>query len=157
MQGNGIYRRLRLFESDDGRKAVSYILNDRKMHLEPVEIVRKCICKLQGKRLCGVCILQRRITEGFVFPKIKYTEALALLKASAKVLELPNANFWGTHAFRRGFADEALKEGGPGALFFSGGWKGIAALGYAEAQSRGALAAAEWLVEHSDSSASENP
>ena len=70
-------------------------------------------------------------------------------------MKLENAALWGTHAFRRGFAAEALYEGGPAALFFSGGWKGVAALGYADAQTRGAVAAAEWLVDHSDSSGSE--
>ena len=46
----------------------------------------------------------------------------------------------------------ALSWGARGALFYSGGWRGIAAFGYVAAQSRGALAAAEWLVDHSDSS-----
>ena len=55
---------------------------------------------------------------------------------------------WGTHAFRRGWADEALRAGGPTALFYSGGWRGVAAFGYVAAQSRGAIAAAEWLVDH---------
>jgi hypothetical protein len=45
-----------------------------------------------------------------------------------------------------------LKHGGPTALFYSGGWRGIAAFSYASAKSRGALSAAEWLVEYSDSS-----
>ena len=60
-----------------------------------------------------------------------------------------------THAFRRGWADEALKERGVAALFHSGGWRGVAAFGYVEAQTRGALAAAEWLIDHSDSSGGE--
>lgn len=71
---------------------------------------------------------------------------------SAEQCGIERAMDWGTHAFRRGFADEALRAGGPAALFFSGGWKGIAAFGYVAAKSRGALAAAEWLVNHSDSS-----
>ena len=86
------------------------------------------------------------------FAGVQYADALAVLKLAASALELPSAPAWGTHAFRRGFADEALQHGGPTALFFSGGWKGVAAFGYVSAQSRGALAAAEWLVDHSDSS-----
>ena len=43
--------------------------------------------------------------------------------------------------------------GGPGALFYSGGWKGVAAFGYAAAKIRSAMLAAEFLVEHNDSEA----
>ena len=53
---------------------------------------------------------------------------------------------------RRGWADEALQQGGPTALFYSGGWRGVAAFGYTSAKSRGAVAAAEWCIDFSDSS-----
>ena len=69
-----------------------------------------------------------------------------MLKAAASQLQYQNALDWGTHAFRRGWADEALRH-----LFYSGGWRGIAAFSYASAKSRGALAAAEWLVDYSES------
>ena len=75
-----------------------------------------------------------------------------LLEIAAQQAQLPEALAWGTHAFRRDWADEALQHGGVGALFFSGGWRGVAAFGYAQACSRGAIASAEWLVEFSDSS-----
>jgi hypothetical protein len=74
-----------------------------------------------------------------------------LLKTAAANVSLPRPLEWGTHCFCRGWADEALKVGGPTALLYSGGWRGIAAFGYVSAQSRGALVAAEWLVEHSES------
>ena len=123
----------------------------RKMMNEPVEIVRHCICSLQGRQLCGVCTLERRWCSGRIFAAISYHSALALLKTAAKFLKFDNDHMWGTHVFRRGWAEEALKEGGPQALYFSGGWKGVAALGYAEAQTRGAIYAAEWVIDHSDS------
>ena len=146
---------MRLFRDKDGRDTVTYILADRKMQLEPVEVVRSCICQLQGKRLCGVCVVKRRWNDGPLFPDITYREALAFLKLSATHLGLEHGASWGTHAFRRGWANEALQEGGPKALYYSGGWKGVAALGYADDQSRGALAAAEWVIDFSDSSDSE--
>ena len=125
----------------------------RKCYNEPCETTRRCICKMQGRTLCGVCALFSLGESSPVpFADVQYSEALAVLKLAAKALQLRSAGAWGTHAFRRGFADEALQNGGPAALFFSGGWKGVAAFGYASAQSRGALAAAEWLVDHSDSS-----
>ena len=90
------------------------------------------------------------------FGHVSYSEALAFLKAGAVALALPQALHWGTHAFRRGFANDALRAGGVSALFWSGGWRGLAAFGYATAQARGEVAAAEWLVEHSDSSGGES-
>ena len=74
-----------------------------------------------------------------------------MLKACASVASLPKPASWGTHAFRRGWADDVLKVGGPGALFFSGGWRGVAAFGYAQARTRNAMLAAEFCVDHSDS------
>ena len=87
-----------------------------------------------------------------MFPHVSYTEGLAYLKAAAMHLKLGRASEWGTHAFRRGWANEALKAGGATALFYSGGWRGVAAFSYVEAKARGALEAAEWLVKFSDSS-----
>ena len=97
-------------------------------------------------------MLKRRFTEGCIFPNVSYAESLALLKVAAEVCGSERALEWGTHAFRRGWADEALRAGGPAALFYSGGWRGVAAFGYVAAQSRGALLAAAWLVHHTDSS-----
>ena len=83
-------------------------------------------------------------------------EGLAYLKAVAMHLRLERASEWGTHAFRRGWANEALKAGGATALFHSGGWRG-AAFSHVEAKARGAVEAAEWLVEFSDSSDGDIP
>ena len=47
-----------------------------------------------------------------VFPHVSYAEGLAYLKAAAMLLKLERASEWGTHAFRRGWANEALKGGG---------------------------------------------
>ena len=41
----------------DGRAEVSITLFQRKLQQQPVEIVRRCICTLQGRALCGVCAL----------------------------------------------------------------------------------------------------
>ena len=151
LQGKGEHSEVRLSESGE----VVVELKRRKMHLSPVLVVRRCICKLQGRSLCGACVLRRRWCESRIFPGATYVDSLALLKVAAEECGFERALEWGTHAFRRGWADEALKAGGPTALFYSGGWKGVAAFGYVAAQSRGAMRAAEWLVEHSDSSEGE--
>ena len=109
-----------------------------------------CICSPQGRRLCGVCILARRWTPGCIFPEITYTEGLAVVEAAAELIGLSSPLAWGTRCFRRGWADGVLREGGPGALFYSGGWKGVATFGYANARTRGARQAAEFCMDHSD-------
>ena len=140
------------FTGEDRRTCVLRFAH-RKSFNEPCETTRRFICHQQGRLLCGVCTLfSLGETEAAPFSGVQYADALAVLKLAAAALQLRNASAWGTHAFRRGFADEALQQGGPTALFFSGGWKGLAAFGYVSAQSRGALTAAEWLVDHSDSS-----
>ena len=101
------------------------------------------------RSVCGVCVLSRRWASGRIFPEITYTDGLAVLKAAAELTGLPSPLTWDTHCFRRGWADDVLREGGPGALFYSGGWKGVAAFGYANARTRGALQAAEFCVDHS--------
>ncbi len=122
----------------------------RKIHFETVPVTRRCICKLQGPRLCGVCIVRRRLLDaggGRLFPEISHALGLVLLKAAAEKLGVERASEWGTHAFHRGWADEAFKSGGATALFYSGDWRGLAAFGYTAAKTPGALAAAEWLVD----------
>ena len=73
-----------------------------------VQVWRVCVCGLQGKRLCAVCILHKRYREmAPVFPDVRYEDALAYVKITASKLGLPRALEWGTHCFRRGRADLA--------------------------------------------------
>jgi hypothetical protein len=152
LQGCGTHSRVDIVPpSVASARQVSITLFDRKLQKHPVVVTRRCICELQGSRLCGVCVLHRRWVVGPLFPSLTYADGLALVKAAAAEIGLNQPLTWGTHAFRRGWADEALRAGGPAALFYSGGWKGVAAFGYVAAQSSSALAAAEWLVDFSES------
>ena len=133
-------------------QVASIALCHRKMHSAPVVISRRCICRLQSRQLCGVCTLAARLGGQRIFPGLCYSEGLAYLKAAAVSLGLSCAASWGTHAFRRGWADEVLKQCGPAALFYSGGWRGVTAFAYASAQARSSVEAAEWAVDFSESS-----
>ena len=157
MQTAGNHSAVHVADEEGELPIVTLTLFRRKMHNSPVTAVRRCICKLQGQTLCGACVLKARVGDVHVFPHVTYTEGLAYLKAAAMHLRLERASEWGTHAFRRGWANEALKAGGTTALFYSGGWRGVAAFSYVEAKARGALEAAEWLVEFSDSSEGDLP
>ena len=152
LEGDDEHSKIELVSSISSAAAMASItFFRRKMQRHPVVVTRRCFCLLQGKKLCGVCILFKQWTPRRIFPNIDYSSSLAMLKIAASLAGLSDALPWGTHCFRRGFADEALKAGGPSALFFSGGWKGVAAFAYVQAQTRGALQSAEWLVDFSDS------
>ena len=142
-------------EEKAGRWEATVRLHQRKMCQQSVAVTRRCICELQTPLLCGVCALRRRPREGRLFANLSYGSALASLKVACGALNFPRASEWGTHAFRRGWADEVLAQGGVPALFHSGGWQGVSAFGYANASTRGAVSAAEWLIEFSESSASD--
>ena len=142
-------------QAQDGeRKVVDVTFMRRKCYSEPVVVSRRCICSLQGKTLCGVCLVAARCSSEatVVFPGLTYPLGLATLKLAAQACGFEGAEAWGTHAFRRGWATECLQANGPEALFYSGGWRGVTAFAYASAQARGSLAAAEFLIEHSESS-----
>ena len=51
--------------------------------------IARCVCALQGRRLCGVCALHRRMPRAGVllFPEISYRDGLALLKRGAMELK----------------------------------------------------------------------
>ena len=136
-----------------GAEAIRITFTNRKCCSEPVEVSRRCICSLQGRTLCGTCVLKRRLADSSIpFSGISYNESLACLKLAAQSLGFAEARSWGTHAFRRGWATEVVQANGPAALFYSGGWRGVTAFAYASAKARGTLAEAEFLIEFSDSS-----
>lgn len=142
-----------------GKRGACITLALRKCRREPEQLWRKCVCDLQGRRLCGVCVLHRRGSRAgaLVFPGLTYADSLSLLKLAAMALALPRAAEWGTHAFRRGRADEVLRSQGPAAMFAQGGWRSVAAWAYPSARAMSEIMAAEEAIGHSDSSEGEEP
>ena len=136
----------------EGVREATIVFHRRKMQNKPVHVVRQCVCKAPAPDLCGVCVIRRRRGRGPLFPALQYDRALAALKTAALALGFPRGAEWGTHCFRRGWANDALRHGGVPALFYSGGWRGIAAFGYASAQAQGEVLAAKWAAEFSESS-----
>ena len=93
-----------------------------------------------------------RTPGNLIFPEVLYRDALALVKLGATALGFPRAREWGTHAFRRGRADELLRTQGPAAMFAQGGWRSVAAFAYPSARALSETVAAEEAIAHSDSS-----
>ena len=118
-----------------------------------VPIYRSCICKKQATELCGACCLRkkrkRNNKSGNVFG-VSYRSALFWLKEAAAALKWDDPDSWASHCFRRGWGQESYQHGGLGALFFSGGWKGLAAFGYLSAKQRSSMEAAEFAINWSD-------
>ena len=141
------------FVEKKGKTEITITYMRRKCFKEPVEVTRQCICTVLSPVLCGVCALTAQGAPAQLpFAHVTYAESLALLKLGAANVGLEEPAAWGTHAFRRGWASDALQKGGPTALFYSGGWRGLTAFGYASAKARSELEAADWLVDHSSSS-----
>ena len=99
MQTAGNHSAVHVAEEKDALPVVTLTLFRRKMHNSPVTVVRRCICKLQGRTLCGACVLKTRVGDIRWFPHMWCTEGLAYLKAAAMHLRLGRASEWGTHAF----------------------------------------------------------
>ncbi len=108
-----------------------------------------------------------------IFPDVLYRDSLALLKLGAMrlrhvstlagyrsrspllVRRFTNAAQWGTHALRRGRADEILKAQGAPAMFAQGWWRSVAAWAYPAARTLSDAVSAEAAIAHSDSSEGE--
>ncbi len=96
----------------------------------PDPIWAECACEAWGNGLCGVCAISARWSRSStLFPDLTYEEGLAYVNICALQLGLHRAWEWGTHAFRRGRAELALREGGVPALFQVGGWRSVAGFG----------------------------
>ena len=81
------------------------------------EVWRVCVCQLQGKRLCAVCIIRHSLRPGEqLLPGVNYVDGLACVKLAAAHLGLHRALEWGTHCFRRGRADQAWARLAPACL-----------------------------------------
>ena len=109
MQTAGNHSAVHVADEEGELPVVTLILFRRKMHNSPVTVVRRCICKLQGRTLCGACVLKARVGDVHVFPHVSYAEGLAYLKAAAMHLKLERASEWGTHAFRAWLGQRSVK------------------------------------------------
>ena len=118
-----------------GRHSTISLLDDvatitlarRKNSLTPVAASRKCTCDAAPPLLCAVHWLQRLHEAGpysdqrlFAITKNGFATAI---KTLAKDVGFPDAEYVGTHSFRRGMAQNVLDNGGTLAtLLKAGDW-----------------------------------
>ena len=75
MQTAGNHSAVHVTEEKNALPVVTLTLFRRKYN-SPVTVVRRCICKMQGRTLCGACVLKTRVGNIRWFPHMWYTEAL---------------------------------------------------------------------------------
>ena len=66
----GIHSAVHVADEEGELPVVTLTLFRREVHNSPVTVVRRCICKLQGRTLCGACVLKARVGNVHVFPHV---------------------------------------------------------------------------------------
>ena len=129
-------------------------LRSRKNSRIPVTMVRDCCCYSASPRLCSLHWLMRLKKDGMdgrVFNVSKDAFARYIKRAAAAV-GVESAERTGTHAFRRGMAQDLLEsKGSLSEVLRAGGWSSSAYLRYLRTAQLDDKAVAQMVIELSDS------
>ena len=137
-----------------GARHVDVTLARRKNHAFPVTIRRECVCANQGRRMCAFhrlrCAVERarasRRSRVFSFSYQFFLERTRSFGVSAGV---PGV---GTHAFRRGAAQDMAAQGCQlWGILQAGGWKSAAFMAYMNKHELETGACAQLVADHIDS------
>ena len=132
-------------DADGGAQIVIHFAS-RKNRQEGASVRRRCLCAGDpgsGRRpvmhlLCPVHAFAgwRRVRanrHGRVFPGLNYTSFVRVLRAHLRALAVPDADTFATHGFRRGTAQQMLREGSNlGEILAAGDWRSPVFLQYLE-------------------------
>ena len=151
LQWDGEHSRVILTE-----KSATITLMRRKNLSRPSALERACCCETSGRRLCGVHWLHymhrhRRHDNPNVF-SLSAAVFLQRVRRLASTVDIDNAGLLGTHAFRRGMAQDIVSAGGSLAtLLRAGGWHSKAFLSYLRDTQAQDEAVAQIVIDASDS------
>jgi hypothetical protein len=149
LQVNGLHSSIEF-----GEESVTITLNSRKNSRRPSVLTRQCVCKNSGKTLCAVCAVRRWCPPGSPQGRIfsmTPQKFLTTLKSIAVLCGITNASRMGSHAFRRGMAQDIIKAGGNLAtLMRAGQWSSGAYKVYLQNQALDEDAIASLIINHSD-------
>jgi hypothetical protein len=113
--------------------SASITLMTRKNLLFPSTLTRHCCCLSAGRKLCAIHWLhwlRKEAGEGQLFPFSART-FISRVRAYASELQMPDAMHLGTHAFRRGMAQDIVSHGGSLAILLrAGDWTSKAFMTY---------------------------
>ena len=143
---------------DFDSQSVKITLMRRKNVRHPTTLTRSCCCKTSGKRLCAFHRLlawkqsaSEQSTQVFSLSKQQF---IATVRELAMEVGIEHANKVGTHAFRRGMAQDILDVGGSLAVLMrAGDWRSSAFLTYLRDSQPQEKAVSQMVFELSDSEA----
>lgn len=151
LEWDGEHSRIEL-EEDCAR----LILMRRKNSRFPSILERFCCCRTSGVELCGVHWLHRLRADrdsGKLF-NVSARSFICNVRTYAVQAKIPNASKLGTHAFRRGMAQDIISNGGTLAVLLKAGdWHSKAFLSYLRENQAQDEAVAQIVVNASDSEA----
>ena len=150
LQWDGEHSRIQLAGT-----SASITLMRRKNLSTPSVLERRCCCESSGERLCAVHWLHRlhklRRSDGRVFA-ISASVFLTKVREFAAECGVANAHRIGTHAFRRGMAQDIISAGGSLAVLLRAGeWHSRAFLKYLRESQPEDEAVAQVVINLSDS------
>ena len=122
----------------------------------PTVIHRTRVCLAEGRSLCGVCALRHwieglgRSFQGPLF-KISTSRFVKTMRKDALELDVEGASALGSHAWRRGMAQDIIKAGGSLAtLLRAGQWRSGAFRAYLQDNVLDEDAISKLVIEHSE-------
>ena len=142
-----------------GTNDISLTLFRRKNCSGPTVIHRRCVCATEGRTLCAVCALKLWIDRfrGQHPAKLFRVSAKSFVKymrRDAARCGLTGAALLGSHAWRRGMAQDIVNAGGSLAtLLRAGQWRSSAFRVYLQQQALDEDAVAKLVIDHSDDEA----
>ena len=129
----------------------------RKNSNIPVQLERHCCCKASGKSLCAVHWLQKwqsRRARGTRLFSLSAATFLNRVRSFDSQSQIPDAQKVGTHAFRRGMAQDIVSSGGSLAVLLNaGGWNSKTVFTYLRQSQVEDSAVAQLIINVSDSEA----
>ena len=137
-------------------QSATITLFNRKNTAAPSTLRRHCVCKSEGRSLCGVCDLRSWLQRSQdhrrhqIFTR-SYARFMRYLRSDASDIGMPDAMRLGSHAFRRGMARDIVKCGGSLAtLLRAGQWRSRSFMVYLQEHTLDELAVARLMIDHSD-------
>ena len=131
------------------------LLTRRKNSAVPTEMVRQCCCSSSTRRMCAVHWIGRireHVSESGRMFSLSSREFLSTVRRLALELGVPHHAQIGTHAFRRGMAQDIIDAGGSlSVLLRAGQWNSNAFLRYLREAQPQEAAVAQTVINLSDS------
>ena len=124
--------------------------------MAPSVLSRPCVCNSAGRTLCGVCALSQWVKNfptgytGRAF-SISSAQFLRRMRRDASAVGVCMANRLGSHAWRRGMAQDIVTSGGSLAtLLRAGQWRSRSFMVYLQEQTLNEQAVAQLIIDHSE-------